>query len=234
VCSGIQTIPTGRQNLAEALIDAIYGLVVSVAGEKWASAFFPIVATIFLFVLVANLMDPLTPILSAITVKGDVRGHEEMIPILRSPSTDLNFTVALALVSVSLTQYFGLRAHGLLGYLGKYINVSGFIKFARLLGRGSIKNALGALFMGIIDFFIGIIEFISEIAKIISFSFRLFGNIFAGEVLLIVVPFLLPFLIPLPFLGLEIFVGFMQAFVFALLTLAFMKMATLSHSEGEH
>jgi F-type H+-transporting ATPase subunit a len=157
-----------------------------------------------------------------------------MIPILRSPSTDLNFTVALALVSVSLTQYFGLRAHGLLGYLGKYINVSGFIKFARLLGRGSIKNALGALFMGIIDFFIGIIEFISEIAKIISFSFRLFGNIFAGEVLLIVVPFLLPFLIPLPFLGLEIFVGFMQAFVFALLTLAFMKMATLSHSEGEH
>jgi len=227
---GLQTIPNRRQSLAEMLIEALYGLVVSVAGEKWAPAFFPIIATIFLFVLVSNLMDPLTPILAAVGVKE----HGNLIPLLRSPSTDLNFTVALALVSVGLTQYYGLRANGLLGYLGKYLNIRGFIKFFRLLLNRQPKAALGALFMGIIDFFIGIIEIISEFAKIISFSFRLFGNIFAGEVLLIIIPYLIPFLLPLPFLGLEVFVSFIQAFIFAVLTLAFLRMATLTHGAEAH
>lgn len=234
VRSNIQTIPGRKQSLIEMLVETTYNLVVGVAGEKWASAFFPLVMTIFLFVLLSNLTDLLTPVLAAVGVNHHTEHGVELIPLLRSPSTDLNFTLALALVSVGFTQYYGLRANGLLGYLGKFFNVRGFIKCARLLGKGKIKNALGALFMAIIDFFIGIIELISEFAKIISFSFRLFGNIFAGEVLLIVIPFLLPFLVPLPFLGLELFVSFIQAFVFAILTLAFMKMATLSHSEGEH
>jgi F-type H+-transporting ATPase subunit a len=231
--SGMKTIPTGKQNVAEMIVETLYGLTESVGGAKWAPTFFPIIATIFLFVLVANLLDPLTPLLAAVGIKAVVNGQAEIIPILRSPSTDLNFTVGLALISVALTQYYGIRANGLLGYLGKFINIKGFIKFFGAL-TGRVKgNPGGILFMGLIDFIMGIIELISEVAKILSFSFRLFGNIFAGEVLLLVIPFLLSFLVPLPFLGLELFVGFIQAFVFAVLTLAFLSTATLSHGGGE-
>jgi F-type H+-transporting ATPase subunit a len=233
VRSGLQTIPTGKQNIAEMAVEALYGLTESVSGPKWAPAFFPIIATIFLFVLVSNLIDLLTPLLAAVGIRAVTGGTEEIIPILRSPSTDLNFTVGLALISVALTQYYGVRANGLFGYIGKFVNVSGFVDFFQALTGRRKGNPGGILFMGLIDFIMGIIELISEVAKILSFSFRLFGNIFAGEVLLLVIPFLLSFLIPLPFLGLEIFVGFIQAFVFAVLTLAFLSMATLSHGGGE-
>jgi F-type H+-transporting ATPase subunit a len=233
VRSGLKEIPSGKQNVAEMVIEALYGLTESVAGPKWAPRFFPIIATIFLFVLLSNLLDPLTPLLAAVGIKEVIGGKEEIIPILRSPSTDLNFTVGLALISVALTQYFGIRANGL-GYFGKFINVSGFVKFFQVLTGRREGKAFGVLSLGLIDFVIGLIELISEFAKILSFSFRLFGNIFAGEVLLLVIPFLLSFLFPLPFLGLELFVGFIQAFVFAVLTLAFMSMATISHGEAEH
>ena len=233
VRSGLQTIPTGKQNVAEMLVEALYGLTESVGGPKWAPTFFPIIATIFVFVLLSNLLDPLAPIFAAVGIKEVIAGKEEIIPILRSPSTDLNFTVALALVSVALTQYYGVKANGLFGYLGKFINIGGFVKFFQTLTGRRKGNPGGALFMGLIDFIMGVIELISEFAKILSFSFRLFGNIFAGEVLLLVIPFLLSFLIPLPFLGLELFVSFIQAFVFAVLTLAFMATATASHG-GEH
>ncbi len=230
VRSGLQTIPSGKQNVAEMAIEALNGLVESVAGPKWAPTFFPTVATIFLFVLISNLLDLLTPILAAVGIK---EGNE-IVPILRSPSTDLNFTVGLALISVGLTQYYGVRASGLLGYLGRFINIKGFVRFFGAL-TGRVKaNPAGALFMGVLDFFMGLIELVSEIAKILSFSFRLFGNIFAGEVLLLVIPFLVSFLIPLPFMGLELFVAFIQAFVFAVLTLAFMSTATAMHGGGEH
>jgi len=233
VRSGLQTIPTGKQNVAEMLVEALYGLTESVGGPKWAPTFFPIIATIFLFVLLSNLLDPLAPLLAAVGIKEIVDGKEEIIPILRSPSTDLNFTVGLALISVALTQFYGIRANGLFGYIGKFINVSGFVKFFQALTGRRQGNPAGILFLGLIDFIMGIIELISEVAKILSFSFRLFGNIFAGEVLLLVIPFLLSFLVPLPFFGLELFVGFIQAFVFAVLTLAFLSTATLSHG-GEH
>lgn len=227
-------IPGRRQNFAEMIIETFYDLTVSVGGEKWAPHFFPVIMTIFLFVLVSNLLDPLTPLLAAIGIKRVEHGYTEIIPLLRSPSTDLNFPIALALISVGLTQFYGIRAHGFFGYLGRFINVSGLVRFVQVLMGKRKGNAFGALFMGLIDFFMGIIEFISEVAKLISFSFRLFGNIFAGKVLLLVIPFLLSFLVPLPFLGLELFVGLIQAFVFAILTLAFMRMATLSHGESGH
>lgn len=232
VRSGLQLIPTGRQNVAEMIIEALYGLTESVGSAKWAPAFFPIIATIFLFVLLSNLLDPLTPILAAVGIKEVVHGKEEIIPVLRSPSTDLNFTVALALISVTLTQYFGIRAQGL-GYFSKFINVKGLGNFVQILMGRKKGNAGGALFMGLLDFFTGLIELVSEFAKILSFSFRLFGNIFAGEVLLLVVPFLLSFLVPLPFFGLELFVGAIQAFVFAVLTLAFMSSATMGHESHD-
>ena len=234
VSGSMKLIPSGKQNIAEMLVEALYGLTESVAGSKWAPAFFPIVATIFVYVLLSNLMDPLTPLLGAIGIKEVVHGKDEIIPILRSPSTDLNFTAALALISVTLTQYYGIRASGL-AYFGKFINLMGLGKFVRIASGREKGNAGSALMMGLLDFFTGLIELVSEVAKILSFSFRLFGNIFAGEVLLVVIPFLLSFIVPLPFLGLELFVGFIQAFVFAVLTLAFMSNATFSHGgEGEH
>lgn len=135
-------------------------------------------------------------------------------PFLRAAATDLNLTIALALIAVVLVQIEGVRALG-----GSY-----FRKFflPKIPGLG---GAMGILIGG----FVGILELISEFAKIISFSFRLFGNIFAGQILLFVMPFLVTFLLVVPFLGLELFVGFMQAFVFAILTLIFLASAVVSH-----
>lgn len=228
----MKLVPEGFQNAMEMLISAFYDLAEDVAGPRLAPRFFPIVMTIFLFVLVSNWIDLLTPILAAVGFKEVEEGHEILIPILRAPSTDLNMTLALALVSVSLTQVFGIRELGAFHYLGKFINISGFKKFALVLRGQAEGSAVGTLLQSVLDFYMGIVELISEFAKIISFSFRLFGNIFAGEVLLLVMPYFLSLLLPLPFLGLEVFVGLIQAFIFAVLTLAFMTQATLSH--GEH
>lgn len=239
-------VPDGLQNMMEALVEAIWGLTEDVAGNKRAPKYFPIVATIFFFVLVSNwlgLLPGVGPIGLMEEVKHGTETERVIIPFLRSPSTDLNTTVALALISVTLTQIFGIRALGVLGYVGKFINVKGaWNLIGALLGiRPRPPKASGYLMMALfafIDFYMGLLELISEAAKILSFSFRLFGNIFAGEVLLAVIAFLIPYLLPLPFLGLEVFVGFIQAFVFAVLTLVFMTIATISHggegSEASH
>lgn len=131
------------------------------------------------------------------------------VPYFRAGTADLNTTIALAIISVVATQYFGLQALGI-SYLTKYFNFSSPI------------NA-----------FVGILELILETAKIMSFAFRLFGNIFAGEVLLAVMMFLVPVVVPMPFYGLEIFVGMIQGVVFAMLSLVFFNLATHGHGE-EH
>jgi len=134
--------------------------------------------------------------------------HEiESAPLFRASTADINTTLSLAIASLFLTQLFGI----------KYLKFSYFKKFIN--------------FSSPIMFFVGILELISEFAKIISFAFRLFGNIFAGEVLLVVMAFLFPVILPMPFYGLEIFVGFIQALVFSMLTLVFFNMATISHDE---
>ncbi|MCO6450122.1 MAG: F0F1 ATP synthase subunit A [Caldilineales bacterium] len=141
-------------------------------------------------------------------------GGYTLLPFFRAAATDLNLTIALALISVIVSQAIGLRR-----LKGTYLR--------RFVVPYYTGNKL-------IDGFVGILEFISEIAKIISLAFRLFGNIFAGQVLLFVMAFLLALLLPLPFMGLELFVGFMQAFVFAILTVIFFEQATHSHAGGEH
>ncbi|MCS7251849.1 MAG: F0F1 ATP synthase subunit A [Anaerolineae bacterium] len=138
-----------------------------------------------------------------------------LVPYLRALSTDLNFTIGLALVAVFMVQVWGVRALGP-GYFWKFFNL-------RALRRG---------FMGVIEFLVSLLELISEVAKIVSFSFRLFGNIFAGHVLLGIMIFLLPLLVPAVFYGLEIFVGLIQAFVFMMLTMVFIALATAGHGEG--
>jgi F-type H+-transporting ATPase subunit a len=137
----------------------------------------------------------------------DAHATTKKVPYLRPGTADLNTTMALAIVSIFITQLFGV----------KYLKLSYFKKFIN--------------FSNPIMTFVGFLELISEFAKIISFAFRLFGNIFAGEVLLVVMAFLLPVVVPMPFYGLELFVGFIQALVFSMLSLVFFNMATHSHEE---
>ncbi len=134
----------------------------------------------------------------------------ELVTYFRATSSEINFTLALALISVVLTNIFSFRELGFFGHIKKYFN-----------------------FKGPIEFFVGILEIISEFAKIISFSFRLFGNIFAGEILLLIIAFLLPYAGPIPFMFLEVFVGLIQALVFAMLTLVFLGV-NLQHGKASH
>jgi F-type H+-transporting ATPase subunit a len=149
-----------------------------------------------------------------------------LIPFVRVASTDLNFTMALALSSVVMTQVVGIQALGA-GYFKKYWNTSS-------LGRSWKEVRFGNpldFIKGFIDVIVGILEIVAEIAKIISFSFRLFGNIFAGSVMLFVLGTLVPVFIQFGLLGLEMFVGLIQAFVFGMLTMVFMSGATVSHDD---
>jgi F-type H+-transporting ATPase subunit a len=205
-------VPRGVQNVIEIVFEALLNLVESVTQDKkQARQFFPLIATIFLFVLISNWAG-LLPGLGTVGVYGEHNGHHTIIPFLRSTSADLNFTLALSLIAVLSVQFAGIATLGIMKY-GKKFLISPFHK----------PYGIGTA--------VGILELISEIGKIISFTFRLFGNVFAGEVLLTVMLHLVPYFLPLPFMFLEVFVGFIQAVVFAMLTLVFLKMATL---EPEH
>jgi len=283
-------VPRGIQNLFEFVIEAIYNLVISTAGEKHGRRFFPVVATILLYAVISNwsgllpffatvgkieeidahqatlheegvviskvaglnvimpnakdLTRPETvtlpdgrvePVESASPVEVKELAIEEatrdlnlkedqkvgvLVPFLRSVNTDLNGPLALAVWSAIFVEFWGISTHGFFRYGSKFFNVG------RLL-RGKILD-------GFIDFMVGILELIAEVARLISFTFRLFGNIFAGEMLFLVVIFLAP-LILLDFVYmLELFVGLIQAFIFAMLTLVFGIIAVSApHGESE-
>lgn len=242
-------VPNNIQSIAEVILDGIYNLFSSVVGPDHIKKFFPLLATIFLFIVVAN-WSGLLPGVGTIGIKHEVsadsEGHSSIIskvvasepvlpketvptdthsdaevvatgdekhseketvltPLFRGPTADLNTTLALAIFAVASVQYYGIATLGGT-YLKKFINFSDPIMFG-----------------------VGLLEIVSEFSRILSFAFRLFGNIFAGEVLLTVIAFLMPVIAPLPFLGLELFVGFIQALVFSMLTAVFLSMATVSH-----
>lgn len=199
--------PKGIQNIVEMVIEALYNLMISIAGEKKARAFFPVIATLFLYILFSNWIE-LLPGVGTIGLLSQHGGEETFAPFVRPPTADLNATLGLALFSVIGSQVVGFK-YLKSEYLKRFFNFTNPMKFV-----------------------LGLLELTSEISRIISFAFRLFGNIFAGEVLLAVSLTLLPFLAPIPFLGLEIFVGAIQAMVFAVLTLVFWNMATVPHEEG--
>ena len=201
-------VPRGIQNFFEAIIEYVLGLVEQVMENRdQARKIFPLVATIFLFVLFANLMG-IFPGIGSVGIIAE-HGEEKFVPLLRPTNADLNMTVALALISIVAIQILGVVALGFLKYSKRFFNFSSPLKLI-----------------------IGLFELLGEFTKIISFSFRLFGNIFAGEVLLIVIGFLAPYIIPVPFLILEVFAGFIQAFIFAVLTLVFYKVA-ITQEAGE-
>jgi F-type H+-transporting ATPase subunit a len=225
----------GFAGAVETILELIYNLTESTAG-KYAKKIFPFFATITLMVLVSNWMElipgvdsigilehadhghPVESVLgfAQTLVKDNGESHAGgfmLIPYVRTLSTDLNFTVALALISVFMTQVIGLQARGV-SYFSKFFNVKGL--FAKPI-------------FGVIDFGVGLLEIVSEISKILSFSFRLLGNIFAGTVLLFVIGSLVPVFAQSFFQLLEFFVGLIQALVFGMLTMMFMAQATHAH-----
>ncbi|MCX6080443.1 MAG: F0F1 ATP synthase subunit A [Chloroflexi bacterium] len=240
ISSGVKKgnlILTGITGGVEALLEMLHGMTEGTAG-KWTKAIFPWFATITLIVMIANWTE-LIPGVETIglleksahgeyavqqvgpfqsIVKAE-EGHGEylLIPFVRVVSTDLNFTVALALVAVTMIQVFGIRAQG-----GAY--------FSKFWNTGTVFSKP---IFGVIDFGVGLLEIVSEFSKVLSFAFRLFGNIFAGSVLLFVIGSLVPVFAQSIFYLLEFFVGAIQAFVFGLLAMTFMAQATQGHG-GEH
>ena len=260
----LKDVPTGLQNVVEIVIEGFLNLAEGVAGPGRARKFFPLVMTIFLFIVTANWMGILPGFgtigriesaeevvhlleesgdevnladvrlqvfegdgsfglvafgsvddeITALEVDDVKEGQQAgiLVPFLRSANTDVNTTLAIALVAMTMIHFWGFTTLGFFGHVGKFLNFK----------------------QGPIGLFVGFLEAISETARIISFTFRLFGNIFAGEVLLVAMAFLLPLIGIIPFLGLELFVGVIQAFIFSMLTLVFATMATVSHGAEEH
>jgi F-type H+-transporting ATPase subunit a len=232
-------VPKGIAGAVEAFLEALNNLTESTAG-RWTRAIFPFFATITLLVLIVNWMElipgvdsigileesaeghPAREVLPGVATIVDEGGEEAeggyaLVPFVRVASTDLNFTIALALISIFMVQVFGVRALGI-RYFSKFINV---------------KTLFTRPVFGVIDFGVGLLELVSEISRILSFSFRLFGNIFAGSVLLFVIGSLVPVFAQSGFLMLEFFVGVIQALVFGLLTMVFMAQATQGHGDHE-
>ncbi len=193
----IALVPGTPQAVIEIVIDWIYGLGEGLSDPTRAKRFFGIVATFFIFIIFANYLG-LIPGVGTIGFY-EYHGQESVwVPLIRPMNTDLNATLALALISVTMTHYYAISILGIKAYLGKFFS-------------------LNPVFL-----FVGFLEIIAEFTKIISLSFRLFGNIFAGEALLVTISSLFAFVLPLPFMGLELLVGFVQAMIFMMLTLVFM------------
>jgi F-type H+-transporting ATPase subunit a len=238
----------GIAGAIEALLEVLYQMAESTAG-KWAASIFPWMATIVMLVLMANWLELIPgtdsiglihpaegtaqgypvqqlgqigdlPVLTIVKPGAESAGAGEqyvLAPFVRVASTDLNFTIGLALISVFMSQIIGLRALGI-SYFSKFLNVRTF--FSRPL-------------FGVIDFGVGLLELISETSKILSFGFRLFGNIFAGSVLLFVIGSLIPVFAQSAVLLFEFFIGLIQALIFGMLTLVFMAQATAGHGHEE-
>jgi len=225
VAHRIRLIPGRLQSLLEFVLGWLLGFCQEVAGEKNGRRFFPVVTTIFLFVIV-NAWLSLLPGFGSILVTG---AEGKAIHLLRGANTDINTPLALALISFAFVEYFGIRSLGLSHYLSKFVNVGQFFRGAGQLFRGKLRAGISGLFTGIIDIFVGFLETLSELVRIVSFTFRLFGNMTAGEILLLIAAFLVPWVLALPFYGLELLVGFVQALIFGGLTLVFLTIAVMSH-----
>lgn len=239
---GMKVVPGRWQSFVEMTLEYLYSLSESVSGKQ-ARTYFPWVVTIFLFVIVSNWIGLMPGVGSIVIHQEPVviehaeafnrqlamsdgkfvlvapaaaeEGYGKEIPLFRAPSADLNTTFALAIITMVMVQVWGVRALGL-GYFKKFFQFSG--------------PNIG---MKLISAFVGILELISEFSRLVAFGFRLFGNIFAGEIVLATMAFLIAYLLPVPFYVLEVFIGFVQALVFMMLALVFFATATMSH-EHEH
>ncbi len=209
VNKNIKKIPGVFQNIIELVVDGFHGLVTSIAGEKNTKKIFPFFFTFFIFILIAN-WSGLLPGGESLGLLH--HGHEgiEIASFNRNLTSDLNATLALAIISLVATHAMSIKTLGIKEYLGKFFSLNPILLF------------------------VGVLEIISEFTKIVSLSFRLFGNIFAGEVVLGTISKLFAFIFPLPFITLEIIVGLVQALVFSMLTMVFMSILMTSHHQNEH
>ena len=217
--SRMKMVPGRLQGILETIVEALLGFIESVMGAGKGRGIFPLIATIFLFVAF-NSWIALLPIYQSFGILSDDPDHPGIVAtILRPAGTDLNMPLALALISFFFVEVLGLRTHGI-RYLGE------FFRFGNLL-RGNILP-------GLMDLFVGVLEGISHLVRVVSFTFRLFGNMTAGEILLLVSSFLVTFLFSVPFYGLELLVGLIQAVIFAGLTVIFASIAVAPHEGEEH
>jgi F-type H+-transporting ATPase subunit a len=222
----IKVIPKGIQNALEMVVEAFLGIFDSITGSRERSLkFFPLVFSFFIFILISNWMGLLPGVGSVGQVVSE-HGAKVFVPYFRGGTADLNTTLALAIIGVVASHIFGVVALGVWKYLNKFINFQAFLEIPK-----KIKKDPSVIFVNPIKAFVGLIEIIGEIAKVASLSFRLFGNIFAGEVLLASMAAILAFGLPIPFMFLEIVVGLVQALIFAMLILAYLTMNT---SEEAH
>jgi F-type H+-transporting ATPase subunit a len=217
-------IPGRLQGAVEAILEWMYNFCKDVAGEKYGGKFFPIVTTIFLFVLFNALMN-LVPGFGSITYHG--------APLLRGANTDINTALALAFISFCFVTYYGLK-DGKFAFAKQFFNVGRFGRGMGHLFTGKFKGAFGDIGFGFIDIFVSVLELLSYLIRLVSFTFRLFGNMTGGEVLILILFFLLGFagfgLIQVGYIF-EMLVGVVQALIFSGLTLVFATMAASPHGE---
>lgn len=221
-------VPRGVHNFIEMVIEWFLGQMDGITNDKKKTrVFFPLIASIFFFVLLNNWLG-LLPGTGTIGIWQEVHGAVELVPLLRPAAADLNLTLALAVLSLIIVQFVGVKSTGLVNYGSKFVNIRGIF---RALPKGPM-----AVVTAVIEFFVGLIEIIGEVARVASLSLRLFGNVFAGEILMTVMLSLASYVVPIPFMFLEILVGVIQATVFATLVLVFLVIATEDHGghDDEH
>ncbi len=212
VSKNVSLVPHSKAIVAvEALLDYFHSLTEQISG-KYVKQIFPWFASFFLFIAAANLMG-LLPGFGSVGFFHETEHGKELIPILRGVTSDFNATLALATISLVATHFLAIKYNGLKDYILKFVSLNPVLLF------------------------VGALELISEGTKLLSFSFRLFGNIYAGEVALSTISSLLAFIAPIPFMLLETIVAFVQALVFAMLTMVFMSILIMPHhveEGGEH
>lgn len=224
----MRLVPSRLQAALEFAITTLLDLCESIAGPKYGRQVFPIVATIFLFVFV-NAWTSLIPGYGSF----GIMEHGIMkIPLFRGANTDINLPAALAIVAFFTAWGFGIKAHGL-RFFKQFVQVGKIWLGIKQLFTGKFKSALGNILFGVIDLFVGFLELLSQFIRLVSFTFRLFGNMTAGEILLLSISFLVPWVLSTAIYGLEMLVGFVQALAFSLLTLIFTSLAVAGHGEEE-
>ncbi|PIR04146.1 MAG: hypothetical protein COV59_03100 [Candidatus Magasanikbacteria bacterium CG11_big_fil_rev_8_21_14_0_20_39_34] len=207
--------PTKLQTAIEMIFELFLGLLESIAGGKEAARkLLPLIGSLFIFIAFSNTI-ALIPGLTSITYEG--------ISIFRTPTNDFNTTFSIALAMVLWTQYESMKTFGFFGHLGKFFKFKGVYE--------GFKKSIGEGFIAIIDFLIGLLDIVSEFAKVISLSLRLFGNMFAGDMLAAILLGAFAAVVPAPWLAMNIFVGVLQALVFGALTAAYYGLAVQKEEE---
>lgn len=224
----IKKIPGKIQHIFEMFLEGALSLCDQVTNDrKTTLKIFPLVASLFIFILINNWLG-LLPIVGSIGFLAKEAGYSIFIPLFRAGTADINTTLALSIAIVIGSNVFGIIAIGAWKTFNKYVNIKAlggiFTKF---------REDKNVVIVAPITFFVGILELIGEIAKVASLSFRLFGNVFAGEVLLASIGAIFLYLLPTPFLFLEVFIGLIQALIFSLLATVYFTIASQDHGEHE-